>query len=101
MRQKGASPAGEQQPGRESLISRLHCSEILTERGSACSSSLLRARDTTGNVVDLHVWRERASWEAVARHLNERGLPAAVPAALVPLLRRRGLHVWPAGERAA
>ncbi len=57
--------------------------------------------EDVAEVVDLAAWRGHAAWEAAARHLNERGLPAAVPAALVPLLRRRGLDVWPAGERAA
>ncbi len=57
--------------------------------------------DHVAKVIDLTVWRERAAWEAAVRHLNARGLPAAVPAALVPLLRRRGLDVWPAEERAA
>ena len=52
-------------------------------------------------VVDLAAWRERAAWEAAVRHLNARGLPAVVPASLVPRLRRLGLEVWPAGERAA
>jgi hypothetical protein len=49
-------------------------------------------------VADLAVWRERASWLAAAEHLAGRGLPAALPAELVPLARRRGLRVW---ERAA
>jgi hypothetical protein len=40
-------------------------------------------------VADLAAWRKRASW---------RGLPAALPAELVPFARRRGLVVW---ERAA
>jgi hypothetical protein len=49
-------------------------------------------------VADLAVWRERASWMAAAEHLAGCGLPAALPAELVPLARRRGLRVW---ERAA
>ena len=42
----------------------------------------------------MTVWRERAAWLAAAEYLNERGLPAALPAELVPLARRRGLRVW-------
>jgi len=49
-------------------------------------------------VADLAVWRDRDSWLAAAEYLSERGLPAALPAELVPLARRRGLRVW---ERAA
>ena len=49
-------------------------------------------------VADLAAWRDRSSWLAAAEHLSERGLPAALPAELVPLARRRGLRVW---ERAA
>jgi hypothetical protein len=36
-------------------------------------------------------------WVAAAEHLNARGLAAAVPGCVVPLLRRRGLVVWAAG----
>lgn len=49
-------------------------------------------------IADLEVWRERVSWLFAAEYLNGCGLPAALPAELVPLARRRGLHVW---ERAA
>ncbi len=49
-------------------------------------------------VADLAAWRERASWLAAAEYLSERGLPASLPAELVPMARRRGLRVW---ERAA
>jgi hypothetical protein len=49
-------------------------------------------------VADLAVWRDRDSWLAAAEYLSERGLPAALPAELVPLARRCGLRVW---ERAA
>jgi hypothetical protein len=44
------------------------------------------------------VWRDRESWIAAAEHLNGFGLPAALPAGLIPLAERRGLRVW---ERAA
>jgi hypothetical protein len=46
----------------------------------------------------LAAWRERWSWLAAAEYLNERGLPAALPAELVPMARHRGLCAW---ERAA
>ena len=49
-------------------------------------------------VADLAAWRERQSWLAAAEYLSARGLPAALPAELAPLARRRGLYVW---ERAA
>jgi hypothetical protein len=43
-------------------------------------------------------WRERAAWLAAAEYLSERGLPAALPAELVPMATHRGLYAW---ERAA
>jgi hypothetical protein len=57
-----------------------------------------RAVKPSPSVADLATWRDRASWLAAAEHLSQRGLPAALPAELVPLARRRGLRVW---ERAA
>jgi hypothetical protein len=51
---------------------------------------------TLSPVADLAVWRERAAWLAAAEYLCERGLPAALPAELVPMARRRGLIVWEA-----
>jgi hypothetical protein len=44
--------------------------------------------------ADLAVWRELAAWLAAAEYLSGRGLPAALPAELVPVARRRGLCVW-------
>ena len=53
------------------------------------------------DVVALAPWRDRLSWELTARHLNEQGLAAAVPAELLRYLERRGLAVWAAGRGAA
>lgn len=53
------------------------------------------------SITDLQTWRERASWEATARHLNQHGFAAAVPAQLVAPFRRRGLVVWAARGEAA
>jgi len=56
---------------------------------------------TVAPAVDLSAWRDRDSWLAAAAHLNAAGLAAAVPADLVPYLRRRGLAVWPRSDRRA
>jgi hypothetical protein len=45
-------------------------------------------------VADLAAWRDRAAWLAAAEYLSGRGLPAVLPAELVPMARRRGLYVW-------
>lgn len=62
----------------------------------------LTAQDSRApsQIADLRVWRERRAWEAAARHLHARGLPACVPCELVGALRRAGLTVW-CQERAA
>lgn len=50
---------------------------------------------------ELAARRELRSWARAAEHLNRAGYGAAVPAALVRPLRRRGLLVWPARGCAA
>ena len=68
-------------------------------RGNVSPGHASRVRASTlPTVADFAVWRDRDSWLAAAEYLSERGLPAALPAELVPLARRRGLRVW---ERAA
>jgi hypothetical protein len=48
---------------------------------------------TLSPVADLAVRWDRAAWLAADEYLSGRGLPAALPAELVPLARRRGLCV--------
>ena len=48
---------------------------------------------------ELAARRELRAWRRAARHLNDRGYAAAVPAALAGRLEREGLAVWPAGRR--
>lgn len=50
-------------------------------------------------VADLADYRALAAWVAAAEHLNAQGVAAAVPVAVEPALRRRGLIVWPAAPR--
>ena len=52
-------------------------------------------------VADLAEYRALRSWADAAAHLNSRGFAAAVPAPLVPRLRKRGLVVWAAASKAA
>lgn len=49
------------------------------------------------DAYDLPSPREVDGYAAAAEYLNARRLAAAVPAYMVPLLRVRGLAVWPAG----
>lgn len=52
-------------------------------------------------VTCLDDWRELRSWAAAVEYLNARGLVAAVPSSVAPVLRRRGLAVWAASDREA
>jgi hypothetical protein len=72
------------------------------EEAAKPTTSPRLASTITGAVDELAARRELHAWIEAARHLNNPGYAAAVPAELVGPLRCRGLAVWAAaGRRAA